>query len=115
MRRNSPEQIGCSVLLIIYSAFFVCLHIPYYGWRFGAALGVLAIASLLLRVGWLGLCTIAGVYFGMEVLDPAVKSGTIEYQMRETIFNTSIGAILGFVVGVVADVYNIKAASRPPK
>ena len=103
-KHKTRTQMGCLVALISFSVFLAFTAYPYGVWRFGAAFGTLALVSVFLRVRWFVPFTIAGVYFGMFVLDPAVKGGTIESQMNETVGYIVLGSLVGFVIGVSIDI-----------
>jgi hypothetical protein len=70
--------------------------------------------SIFLRVGWFVPFTIAGFYFGLFVLNPPVKGGTIEYQMHETVGWILVGTVGGFIIGAVIDYSKSHANSPPP-
>lgn len=110
VRHKTRTQMGCLVALICFSAFLAFTAYPYGVWRFGAAFAILALASVFLRVGWFVPFTIAGAYFGMFVLDPPVKGGTIESQMNETVGCILFGSVAGFVIGASIDM-----ARRPDR
>ena len=107
---KSRAQVGCLSALVLFSGYIAFMTFPYHAWTFGAALGILAFASLFLRVGWFVPLTIAGFYFGLFVLDPPIKGGTAESQMRETITCILMGTIGGFIVGALIDKFNQPAA-----
>jgi len=58
---------------------------------------------IFLRIGWFVPFTIAESYFGLCFLDPAIKRGSAESQMKETVTCIEIGTILGFVIGLALD------------
>jgi hypothetical protein len=103
---GSRLQIGCSVALVLFSAYLAVVAYPSRGWLWGASLGAVALLSVVIRVGWVIPCTIAGVYVGMCVLDPPIKGGDPESQMMETVSAICIGTVLGMAVGFLIDVYN---------
>ena len=89
--------------MVLFSSFVALAEFPSYPWRFGIALAILATVSIFLRVGWFVPFTIAGSYFGMIVLDPPVKGGTVDSQMNQTVMCVVLGTIGGFVIGAVLD------------
>lgn len=91
-----------TLLLLGYSATLAYSEFPHRVWLLGAGLGIVALVSLALPVGWVVPCTVAGVYLGM-VLDPPVKGGTTESQMMETATWIVVGTVIGFVVGIWMD------------
>ena len=97
------QQLGCLLLLLLFSTVVAAGFYPYGAWRFGAVFGGVALACMFLKVGWWAPFTIAGVYFGMFILDPAVKGGDLESQMRETAGAVVMGAVGGFLLGFVMD------------
>jgi hypothetical protein len=103
VRHKTASQIGCLIALVCFSALLAINAYPYLSWKFGAAFGLLTFASLFLSVGWFVPFTIAGSYFGMFVLDPSIKGGTIESQMNETAGSIVMGTIVGFAIGAMID------------
>jgi hypothetical protein len=71
-----------------------------------AVLFAYSIVSIALRLGWTVPCIIAGTICGAG-LDPAVKSGTLERQMRETATKLYIGIAIGLVIGLSSE-FNAK-------
>lgn len=104
LRNKTRTQMGMLCALIVCSAFLAFTAYPNGIWRFGAAFGMLAFASIFLPVGWVVPFTIAGAYFGMFVLDSTVKGGTIESQLNETVGCILLGTLVGFAIGAVLDV-----------
>jgi hypothetical protein len=102
---GSRLQIGCSVALVLFSAYVAVVAYPHQAWLLGASLGGVALLSVVIRVGWVIPCTIAGVYVGMCVLDPAIKGGDPESQMMETVGAICIGTVLGMAVGFLIEGY----------
>ena len=104
VRYKTRSQIGCLIVLVCFSAFLALVSYPSGASRLAAAFGLLALTSIFLRVGWFVPFTIAGSYFGMLVLDPPLKGGTIDSQMDQTVRCILVGTIVGFAVGALIDV-----------
>jgi len=71
-------------------------------WKLLAGLSACTTAALIFRLGWLVPCIVLGTLAGI-LLDPAIKGGTIESQMWETVSYICFGAVAGFVVGLMID------------
>ena len=110
---NLRPPVGCLALLLIFSAFVAVAAYPSGVSILGAAFGGVALLCIFLKFGWWVPFTIAGCYFGMFILDPAVKGGDLEYQMRETANAIVTGTILGSFVGAVIDVLQTKDNDPP--
>lgn len=100
--RKSRLHIGCLLAILVFSAYLAIVTYPSGAWKFGAAFGSLAFASIFLRVGWFVPFAIAGAFLGMS-LDAQPKGGTVESQMQETVKSILGGTICGFVIGAMID------------
>jgi len=94
--RSSRYRVGFTLVLVAFSAWVAVVNYPYLSWLLCGGLGLVAGASIFLRVGWATPCMIAGVYVGM-ILDAHVKGGTAESQMYETVWAITLGAAFGLV------------------
>lgn len=102
MMRRSNWQIGFTWILVVFSAYVAVVTYPSGPSQLAVSMGVAAFLALVLRVGWVIPCTIAGVYVGL-IMDARVKGGSDESQMLKTVASICGGAIAGFVVGFMID------------
>ena len=101
--RRSKWQLAFTWLLLTFSVYVAVITHPSGPSQLAVSMGVAAFLALVLRVGWVIPCIIAGVYVGF-MMDPDVKGGTFESQMFETVAFICGGAIVGFAVGLAIDV-----------
>ncbi len=100
--RRSKWQLAITWILLGFSAYVAVVTYPSGPSRLAVSMGVAAFLALVLRVGWVIPCTIAGVYVGL-IMDAHVKGGTDESQMLETVVSICGGAFAGFVIGLMID------------
>jgi hypothetical protein len=103
--KRSKRQIALTLFLLLISLQMAVLSYPLRFWKLGAAMAVMSLVALVLRVGWVVTLMIAGVYVGL-ILDPPIKSGTRESQMWETLSWICAGVTAGFFLGWIADEVN---------
>lgn len=108
--RRSRWQLAITWILLAFSVYVAVFTDPSLPSRLATLMGIAAFLALVLRVGWVIPCIIAGVYVGF-MMDPDVKGGTLESQILETVAFICGGAIVGFVVGLGIDVYKDEADS----
>jgi hypothetical protein len=100
--RRSKRQLAFTWILIAFSAHVAAGTYPSGPSRLAVSMGIVVFLALVLRVGWVIPCTVAGVYVGL-IMDARVKGGTYESQMLETVVSICGGAIAGFLVGSMVD------------
>ncbi|MBN2475468.1 MAG: hypothetical protein JXB62_12730 [Pirellulales bacterium] len=71
-------------------------------WKLLAALFACSTVAIVFRLGWPVPCMILGILAGIA-LDPAIKGGTIDSQMWETVSCICVGAFIGLLIGVFLD------------
>lgn len=101
---RSRTKSGCLLALFSFSVCLSLIIYPMEFWWWFIVFGLHALVSLFFRVGWVIPFTMAGVYFGMLVLDaPGFSEGPAYWQMRKTVSCILAGTVIGFGVGVTFD------------
>lgn len=108
-RGKTPDQFGCLVALVGFSAVFAFASFPHPFWRLGAHFAIIAFASIFLRVGWFVQLSMTGAYLGIW-LQPIFLNGTYVARMEATLARIFIGAFVGFVVGFSIDAHRNQIA-----
>lgn len=101
---RSRAKSGCLIALLCFSIFLSAIVYPIDIWWWFIVFGLHALVSLFLRVGWVIPFTMAGIYFGIIVLDaPGITGGTWESRMEKTVTSILAGTVIGFGVGYTLD------------
>ena len=102
---RSKWQLAFMFLLAGLSAYVAVVSYPYRVWLLGATLTAVALSGVVLRVGWVVPCTIAGAYLGLLAIihDPYMSYRTIELQVLIIAVLICIGTIVGCFIGLAID------------
>lgn len=100
--RRSRWQLAFTCILVAFSSHFAVVACLSFVFLLATSMGVAAFRALVLCVGWVVPCTIAGVHIGL-IMDARVKGGTDESQMLETVVSICGGTIAGLLVGLIID------------
>lgn len=101
--KQSKTIFWVQLILVEFSGLLAALswYIGDGDWKLFSCLCAGTTAALVFRLGWLVPCVAFGTMVGL-FFDPAVKGGTYESQIRETLTYICSGTIAGLVVGILA-------------
>jgi hypothetical protein len=102
---RSAFLVGTQVLLTLITgwlAFQMYLADGGSVWFLFAVLAICSFVSIVFRTGWIIPCTVLGTIIGI-FSDVGIKGGTAESRVWETFRYVLPGAIIGMVVGAIAD------------
>lgn len=106
-KRTEPRsrlQIAFTWNLLLISLPAIGTTDSFAGWLIVASLGFFSLLALVLRVGWVVPCTIAGAYVGVAgTMDQHGYGSTVEDHIRSVTILLMTCTIVGLVMGLFID------------
>jgi hypothetical protein len=104
--QKRPVLSAFKFLLVLFTSLLAAVcwgdRVGWFAERFFTAMFLYSAACIVFRWGWVIPCVVGGAICGL-FMDNAVKSGSNESQMWETVGSLFFGCFCGFIVGIILD------------